>query len=367
MSTCGGWHEGDPPAGRRFADLGPVELELGGHLPQVRVAYETWGTFDGDNAVLIEHALTGDAHVCGLEAVGQPTPGWWDALVGPGKAIDTDRWYVVAANVLGGCQGTTGPSSTAADGRAYGSRWPRNTIRDQVVVEALLADHLGIERFASVMGGSMGGMRALEWLVMYPDRIGSALILATGAAATADQIATQTVQIQAIEADPDWNGGDYYGTGRCPVVGMGIARRIAHMSYRTETELAGRFGRDHQIGEDALADGRFAVTSYLDHHADKLSRRFDPGSYVALSDAMNLHDIYRGRTADVLRGVQVPTRVVGIGSDRLYPLYLQQQLADELSAPLDVVDSPFGHDGFLLESEQIGRIALELLTPLRVG
>lgn len=367
MTTCGGWREGDPPAGRLFADLGPVDLELGGHLPQVRVAYETWGTFDGGNALLIEHALTGDAHVVGPAGPGQPTAGWWEGLVGPGRAIDTDRWFVVASNVLGGCQGTTGPSTPAPDGRAYGSRWPRTTIRDQVTVEALLADHLGIDQFASVVGGSMGGMRSLEWLVMYPERLRSALIIATGASATADQIATQTVQMQAIKADPDWNGGDYYGTGRTPLTGMGIARRIAHMSYRTERELAGRFGRDHQIGEDAFDDGRFAVTSYLDHHADKLGLRFDPGSYVALTDAMNLHDVYRGRDADVLRRVRVPARVVGIGSDRLYPLYLQQRLAQELGARLDVVESPFGHDGFLLEFDQIGRSAAQLLTSLRVG
>lgn len=367
MSTCGGWREGDPPAWRKFVDVGPVDLELGGHLPQVRVAYETWGEFDGTNAVLIEHALTGDAHVAGPAAPGQPTAGWWDDLVGPGKAIDTDQWFVLSPNVLGGCQGTTGPSSDAADGRAYGSRWPRTTIRDQVAVEALLADHLGITTFASVMGGSMGGMRTLEWTLMHPDRVRSALVIATGASATADQIATQTVQMQAIKADPDWNSGDYYGTDRCPVAGMGIARRIAHMSYRTESELATRFGRDHQAGEDALDDGRFAVSSYLDYQAEKLSSRFDPGSYVALTDAMNLHDVYRGRGLGALRSLDLPARIVGITSDRLYPLYLQERLAEELSAPLEVVQSPFGHDGFLLEFDEIGRIAAEVLASARVG
>ncbi|MEZ5184516.1 MAG: homoserine O-acetyltransferase [Candidatus Nanopelagicales bacterium] len=354
MSMPGGWREGDPAAWRKFADLGSMDLELGGHLPGVRVAYETWGTFDGRNAVLVQHALTGDAHAAGPAAAGQPTPGWWDGLIGPGRPLDTDRWFVVSSNVLGGCQGTTGPSSPAPDGRAYGSRWPRITIRDQVAVEVGLADVLGIERFAAVMGGSMGGMRALEWIVAHPHRVASGLVMATSTSATADQIATQNIQIQAIQADPDWRGGDYYGSGRIPVAGMGIARRIAHLTYRTERELAARFGRDHQLGENALADGRFAVSSYLDHQADKLSLRFDPGTYVALSDAMSLHDVYRGRGLDVLRGVEVPTRVVGITSDRLYPIHLQQQMADELAVELDILESPFGHDGFLLETEAVG-------------
>jgi homoserine O-acetyltransferase len=363
MSTCGGWHEGDPVAGRRFVDLGPMDLELGGRLPQVRVAYETWGTYTGNNAVLVQHALTGDAHAAGPQGPGQPTAGWWDELIGPGKAIDTRRWFVLSSNVLGGCQGTTGPSSASPDGRAFGSRWPRVTVRDQVAVEAALADALGIDHFTAVMGGSMGGMRTLEWIVQHPGRVGTALVMAASACATADQIATQSVQIQAITADRDWRGGDYHGTGRCPATGMGVARRIAHLTYRTERELAARFGRDHQLGENALSDGRFAVQSYLDHQADKLIRRFDPGSYVALSDAMSLHDVYRGRDRDVLRRVTVPTRVLGISSDRLYPLYLQQQIADEIGVDLDVVESPFGHDGFLLEADEIGRIVADLLAP----
>jgi len=363
MCTSGSWHDGAAPAWRQFADLGAMDLELGGRLPEVRVAYETWGTYNGNNAVLVQHALTGDAHAAGPAGPGQPTAGWWDELIGPGKAIDTRRWFVLSSNVLGGCQGTTGPSSIAPDGRAYGSRWPRITIRDQVAVEQALADALRIDHFTAVMGGSMGGMRTLEWIVQHPERVGTALVMATSAAASADQIATQSVQIQAIQADPDWQGGDYHGTGRAPLTGMGIARRIAHLTYRTERELAGRFGRDHQLGENALTDGRFAVQSYLDHQAAKLNRRFDPGTYVALSDAMSLHDVYRGRGLGVLRGVEVPTRVVGLTSDRLYPLYLQQQIADELGVDLDVVESPFGHDGFLLEADAIGRVVTDLLAP----
>lgn len=376
------WREGDDPGWRRFADIGELGLELGGRLEAVTVAYETWGELSpaGDNAILIEHALTGDAHAAGGVGPGQPTPGWWDALIGPGRVIDTDHWFVLCTNVLGGCQGTTGPSSPAPDGKPYGSRWPRITVRDQVRVEAAVADRLGIDRFAFVAGGSMGGMRALEWLVMYPQRVASALLLATGAAATADQIATQTAQIHAIAADPNWDGGDYYHRpdGSGPAAGLGLARRFAHLTYRTANELELRFGRDAQPGEQPLGEtvagrharaGRFAVQSYLDHHADKLGGRFDAGTYVALTDAMTTHDVERGRgeRAEVLGGITVPVRVAGLTSDRLYPLALQRQLADEIPGcpGLDVIESPFGHDGFLIESEPVGRIIAELLCDLR--
>lgn len=371
------WREGDHPGWRRFIDVGALQLELGGELPDVTVAYETWGEFSGDNAILIEHALTGDAHVSGPTGPGQPTPGWWDALIGPGRVIDTDRWFVLCTNVLGGCRGTTGPSSLAPDGRPYGSRWPRITVRDQVRVEAAVADRLGIDRFAFVAGGSMGGMRALEWLLLYPDRVASALLLATAAAASADQIATQTAQIQAITSDPDWRGGDYYDAGCGPQAGLGLARRFAHLTYRTASELELRFGRDAQEQEFPLgpqvagrhaAAGRFAVQSYLDHHADKLTGRFDAGTYVALTDAMSTHDITRGRAgrAALLGGITVPVRVAGLTSDRLYPLHQQQQLTDEIAGcrQLDVIESPFGHDGFLIESDAVGRIIAELLCDL---
>jgi homoserine O-acetyltransferase len=359
--VTGAWRDGDPVAGRSFAELGGLDLEFGARLPSVRLAYETYGAPRRDthgliiNAVLVLHALTGDAHVTGAQAPGQPTPGWWAALVGPGRPLDTERWFVVAGNVLGGCQGSTGPSSPAPDGRPYGSRFPRITIRDQVRAEALLADHLGIERFTAVLGGSMGGMRALEWAIGFPDRVGSALILATGAAATADQIGTQTAQLHAITDDPDWHGGDYYDQPRGPATGLGLARRIAHLTYRGERELDERFGRKRQPHDE-----RFAVQSYLDHHADKLVRRFDAGSYVALTDAMNTHDVGRNRGGvnSALAAVTAPVVVAGIGSDRLYPLRLQQHLADALPTAdgLHVVASDYGHDGFLLEAAQVGEL-----------
>lgn len=367
----GAWHPHESPARRRFATLGPLELEGGSVLPEVVVAYETFGELaaDGSNAVLIEHALTGDAHVAGSVEAGQRSPGWWDEVVGPGKAVDTDRWFVVCANVLGGCQGTTGPSSLADDGLPYGSRWPRITIRDQVAAEVRLSDLLGIERFAAVIGGSMGGMRALEWAYTHPSRVGVVVVLATSAAASADQIGTQTAQLIAITNDPNWNDGDYYDSDAGPEAGMGLARRIAHLTYRTDAELDDRFGREYQDStEDPLFGPagysherdthRFAVQSYLDYHAEKLNSRFDAGTYVALTDAMNTHDLGRGRggLATALSRISTPLFVAGVDTDRLYPLRQQQFIADcvATTVALEVIHSRHGHDGFLIESEQVG-------------
>ncbi|MEJ2889379.1 homoserine O-acetyltransferase MetX [Actinomycetospora aeridis] len=364
--ATGAWREGDPVGDRRFVDVGAVTLESGETIPDVRVAYETWGRFDGSNAVLVLHALTGDCHVTGDAGLGHPTPGWWSGLIGPGKAVDTDRWFVVAPNVLGGCQGTTGPSSPAPDGRPWGSRFPRTTVRDQVVVEEKVADALGIERWAAVLGGSMGGMRALEWAVMYPSRVERLLLLCSPAAASADQIAWAAPQIAAIREDPGWHGGDYHelGRGEGPHVGLGVARRIAHNTYRTAEEYDTRFARRPQPGEDPGADGRFAIESYLDHHAEKLVHRFDAASYVELTRAMNGHDVARGRgsLADVLAGITARTVVAGSVSDRLYPLHQQEELAALIPGAGEVwrIESPFGHDAFLIEARRLTEIVGEL-------
>jgi homoserine O-acetyltransferase len=371
IPASGGWREGDHPGDRRFAELGPFDLELGGHLPHVRVAYETWGELNADasNAVLVLHAMTGDSHVVGPAGPGHATAGWWDGLIGSDAPIDSGKWFVVAPNVLGGCQGSTGPSSLRADrNRPWGSAFPRITVRDQVAVEAALADHLGISTWASLVGGSMGAMRVLEWLVGYPSRSSSALVLAVGATATGDQIGTQSAQLRAIRSDRRWHGGDYYDAadGEGPHEGMGLARRIAHLTYRSADELQVRFGNEPQDGEDPLRDGRFAVQSYLDYQATKLSRRFDAGTYVALTDAMNTHDVGRGR-GDVkaaLGSITAPVIVAGVDSDRLYPLVLQRELADEIPTTvggLRVVHSDFGHDGFLIERDAVGALVRETL------
>jgi homoserine O-acetyltransferase len=368
--ATGAWREGDHPGRRRFVVVGDLPLERGGVLTDVRMAYETWGTpsATGDNAVLVLHALTGDAHVVGPAGPGHPTPGWWDGLIGPGRPLDTDRWFVVAPNVLGGCQGTTGPSSPAADGRPYGSRFPFITARDQVAAEAALADRLGIERWALVLGGSMGGMRALEWAVSEPARVERLLVLASTAYASGDQIAWCAPQLAAIRGDDRFRGGDYYdaGAGDGPHLGLGIARRLAHVTYRSQQEINLRFGRRAQTGEDPLGGrGRYAVESYLDHHADKLVHRFDANSYLVLTEAMNSHDVGRGRggVAAALSRVTARTAVAAIDSDRLYPVELNAEIAAGIPgcAPLRVLESPYGHDAFLIESEQVGGIVEELL------
>jgi homoserine O-acetyltransferase/O-succinyltransferase len=364
----GAWDELDPLGHRQLTSVGTLALEARGALPDVRVAYETWGHLNAarDNAVLVLHALTGDSHVAGPAGPGHPTAGWWDAMVGPGRALDTDRWFVVAPNVLGGCQGTTGPASAGPDGRAWGSRFPFLTVRDQVAAEAALADVLGIDRWALVVGGSMGGMRALEWAVTYPDRVSAAVVLAASAYATAEQIAWCQPQLLAIRSDPAWEGGDYDRSGPGPVAGLGIARRIAHVTYRSELELAQRFGRSPQGDEVPLGQGgRYAVESYLDHHAGKLARRFDAGSYVVLTEAMNSHDIGRGRggVRAAMSRVTADLHVVAVDSDRLYPPRLSEELVDAAptARPLRVVESDYGHDGFLIETYQVGAAVREAL------
>ncbi len=372
VPASGAWRPGDPPGRRRFEtlfDARPQVLEAGGRLEEVTVAYETWGTLapDGSNAILVLHALTGDSHAAGPAGPGHPAVGWWDELIGPGAPIDTDRYFVVCPNVLGGCQGTTGPSSAAPDGRPWGARFPLITIRDQVAVEAALADRLGIRRWSALVGGSMGGMRAVEWIVGFPDRVERAVIVSVGATASAEEIALCSVQIRAIRLDPRWNGGDYYDAppGGGPHQGMSVARGIGHISYRSELELDSRFGREHQGDEDPFAGGRYAIESYLEHHGDKLARRFDANSYIVLSDAMNHHDVGRGRggISAALAGVRAEVTLAGVSSDRLYPLRLQHELAGLIptASGVEIIESPAGHDGFLIEHVALGKVVRRAL------
>ncbi len=361
-TTRGAWREGDPVGARQFARVGALELEAGGRLPEVVVAYQTWGTLNAaaDNAILVEHALTGDSHVEGPVGPGHPSPGWWDGLIGPGRPLDTDVHFVLAANVLGGCQGTTGPASTAPDGRPWGGRFPFVTVRDQVETEVRLADALGIPSWKAVLGGSMGGMRALEWAVSHPERVRTCVALATTPYTTAEQIAWCAPQLHAIRSDARFNGGDYYDQQEGPEAGLGIARRIAHVTYRSELELHERFGHAAQPGEEPLGGGgRYAVESYLDHHAGKIVNRFDANSYLVLTEAMNSHDIGRGRgglTAALSR-LQGRLVVACVDSDRLYPPRLSHELAAAAGgAAVHTVVSEFGHDGFLIEIEQVGAL-----------
>lgn len=352
----GAWRPEHGSGDRRFAALGAVPLESGAVLEDVTMAYETWGALDADrsNAVLVLHALTGDSHVRGPAGTAHASPGWWDEMVGPGRPIDTDRYFVIAPNILGGCQGTTGPSSAAPDGRPWGSRFPRLTVRDQVAAERRLRDQLGIDRWSLVIGGSMGGMRAVEWAVSHPEEVQRLGVIAASARATADQIAWNSAQIAAIRVDPGFQGGDYYDQpgGQGPHQGLGIARRIAHTTYRTAAELETRFGNQAQTDEDPFdGHGRHQVTSYLDHHAGKLSRRFDANSYLVLAQSMNTHDVGRGRggTAAALSRVRARTLVVAIDSDRLFPPDLVAEMARHIpQAQWHVAASSIGHDAFLL-------------------
>jgi homoserine O-acetyltransferase len=365
--VTGAWRIGDPPGRRRFVTGPGLALEAGGVLPGYTLAYETWGRLNSDasNAILVEHALTGDSHAAGPAEPGHPSAGWWNGLIGPGKALDTTEFFVVVPNVLGGCQGSTGPSSPDPDGTPWGSRFPVVTVRDQVTTEAVLADALGVARWAAVVGGSMGGMRALEWAVSLPSRVATVLVLASTARASAEQIAWAAPQLHAIRADPDWHGGDYYAAPAGPYRGLGIARRIAHVTYRSEPELADRFGRSYQSDEDPLRGGRFAVESYLDHHAEKLAGRFDANSYLVLTESMNTHDVGRDRggVAAALGRVTARAVIGGVDSDRLYPLYQSAELAAGIPGTTEpsVVSSPYGHDSFLIETEQIAALVKALL------
>ena len=346
--VTGAWLENHAPGDRLFINIGDLLLEDGETLEDVTIAYQSWGSLNerGDNAILVNHALTGWSDI----------PGWWPSMVGPGLPFDSDKYFVVCPNVIGGCQGSTGPSSIAPDGGRYGSRFPSLTIRDMVAAEVAFSDALGIKKYQLAVGPSLGGMRSLEWAVQMPHRVGAICTIGSSAVATGDQIGTCSIQIRAIKTDPHFNGGDYYDKGKGPTEGMGIARRIAHLTYRTEAEMDVRFGRELQGDET----GRYAVESYLDHQANKLAHRFDANTYISLTEAMNSHDIGRGRggVAAALSGITIPIVAVAIDSDRLFPVRLQAEIAElaPLAAPLVTISSPFGHDGFLVEVESVGNV-----------
>lgn len=383
LPVSGAWMPGDPPGERRFLNF-PTDrsfaVESGSSLCDVAIAYETWGTLNESrtNAILVCHAWTGDSHAAGRAGTGHVAPGWWGNVIGPGSHIDTDRWFVVCSNVLGGCQGSTGPASiNPADGRPYGPRFPVVTIRDMVRAQARLQQHLGIDAWASVIGGSMGGMQVVEWAVTYPDRVRSFAPIASTVQSTAQQIAWGVIGRRAITLDPRWRNGDYYDAapGDGPAEGLNVARQIAQVTFRSDNAFTDRFGR-HRIGSEAVDRfglwREFEVERYLNYHGDKLVRRFDANSYLLMSKAMDLHDVARGRgsLAQAMARATMPSVTIGITTDVLYPLYQQQHTAELLAsegadARFVEVDSPFGHDGFLIETDLIGEPLAELLE--RVG
>ncbi len=366
--ASGAWRQGDPVGHRQFHTFAldrPFSLEGGASLSNVTVAYETWGTLneDASNAVLICHAWTGDSHVTGPAGEGHPTPGWWEGVVGPNHAIDTNRYFVVCANVLGGCQGSTGPASPHPDdARPYGLRFPVVTIRDMVRAQASLADALGVRTWRAVVGGSMGGMQALEWAIMFPSRVRALAAIATSAAASAQQIAWGSIGRRALLMDPGYNNGDYYGAqpDEGPWYGLAVARMVAQVTFRTDSRFTEKFGRelsDSNLNEHGIdLFSRFSVEGYLDHHGDKLVRRFDANSYLYIGKAMDLHDIGRSRGGidQALKRITAPTLSLSIDSDILYPPYQQEFLHRRL-AHVDprtrhvTIESGEGHDGFLVD------------------
>jgi homoserine O-acetyltransferase len=367
----------------QFCDLpAPLALESGRELFPVRVAYETYGTLSParDNVILVCHALSGDAHAAGF--AGKPTGestrdgfraeerdgsagrglGWWDGMIGPGKAFDTDRYYVVSSNLLGGCRGTTGPSSIdPGTGRAYGSDFPVITVADMVRTERALLDELGIQRLAAIAGGSLGGMQALEWAVLYPDRVDAIIPIASTHALQPQGVAWNAIARNAITGDPDWQGGHYYGTGRAPSSGMGVARMVGHITYLSPPSLERKFGRRLQFADDiryVLTEPEFEVESYLRHQADAFVKRFDANTYLYISRALSYFDLARqhggGSLTDALRNVQARTLLIAFSSDWLYPPAGSEELAAALRSlgkdvRLHVIDAPYGHDCFLLE------------------
>ena len=371
--ATGAWRDGDPSGDRLLVPLPALKLESGREFNGAKIAYESWGKLneDASNAVLVLHALTGDSHAVGGASKAHPTEGWWSDIIGPGKAIDTDRFYVVAPNMFGGCQGSTGPASLDKSGREYANRFPYITIRDQVTAQHAFAHEIGIKHWHSIIGGSMGAMQVLEWAITYPDEVERIAVIAAPAISSADQIALNSVQVEAIKTDPAFNKGHYYEAkpGFGPNRGLALARRMALLNYRSPGELNERFERTWQSGVSPLGGGgRFAVESYLDFHGNKFTRRFDANSYIVLVESMNSHDVGRDRggVAAALGSIRAKSLVAGIDSDRLFPIQDQALIAEHIGGELiggqlRVIESPYGHDGFLIEHEKVGPLIRELL------
>jgi homoserine O-acetyltransferase/O-succinyltransferase len=367
----------------RYLDLPePVHLDCGRDLYPIRVAYETYGMLSPhrDNVILVCHALSGDAHAAGFSTASPDTStrdgfgaedrdgvagkglGWWDGMIGPGKAFDTDRFFVVSTNLLGGCRGTTGPSSIdPATGRPYGSDFPVLTVADLVRTQRAFLDELGIERLAAVTGGSLGGMQALEWAILFPDQVDAVVAIASTHALHPQGMAWNAIARESIMRDPDWQGGDYYGTGRMPDAGMGVARMVGHVTYLSAPALDDKFGRRLQFADDiryTLTEPEFEVESYLRYQADSFVRRFDANTYLAMSRALTYFDLARqyggGSLTQAFAGVSARTLLIAFSSDWLYPPAASREIDDALRAlgkpvELRVIDAPYGHDCFLLE------------------
>jgi homoserine O-acetyltransferase/O-succinyltransferase len=360
----------------------PVRLDCGRDLHPIRIAYETYGTLSPqrDNVILVCHALSGDAHAAGYsktpgeagtrdgfaaedrDGSAGKALGWWDGMIGPGKAFDTDRYFVISTNLLGGCRGSTGPSSIdPVTGRPYGSDFPVITVADMVRTERAFLDELGIERLAAVAGGSLGGMQAFEWAILYPDQVDAVVSIASTHALHPQGVAWNSIARDSIMGDPAWQGGHYYGTGRSPEAGMGVARMVGHITYLSAMALEQKFGRRLQFADDiryTITEPEFQVESYLRHQADSFVKRFDANTYLYTSRALTYFDLARqhgdGSLEQALKGMRARTLLIAFSSDWLYPpaasAEIEAALA-ELGKPVEfqVIEAPYGHDCFLLE------------------
>jgi homoserine O-acetyltransferase len=350
----------------------PLVLDSGRSLGPVELVYETYGAPNEGrtNAILICHALSGDAHAAGFHDPHDKRVGWWDNMIGPGKGFDTDRYWVICSNVIGGCKGSSGPNSiNPATGKPFGSDFPLITIGDMVTAQKHLIDHLGIERLFCVVGGSMGGFQALEWSLRYPDQVNAVICLAAGAQLSTQGIAFNAVGRHAITSDPDWQGGHYYGTPG-PLRGLASARMMAHITYLSEISLNHKFGRRLQSADRLSYDihNEFAVESYLNHQGTRFTERFDANSYIYITKAMDYFDIVRsyGPLRDALAALPARYLVVSYTSDWLFPTAQSKEIVRALIAgDRDVsfveIDSPHGHDAFLIETERLTRIASAFL------
>ncbi len=345
----------------------PEEMVLtsGAKLGPITLAYETYGRLNAtrSNAILVLHALSGDAHVAGRHTPEDRKPGWWDEMVGPGKALDTNRYFVLCANVIGGCKGSTGPNSiNPATGKPYGLRFPVVTIQDMVAAQVKLVDHFGIDQLYAVIGGSMGGMQALQWAVAYPDRVRHCIPLATTHRLTAQGIAFNAVGRQAIMSDPGWAGGDYYG-GPGPTRGLAVARMVGHVTYLSEEAMRLKFHRKLRPDQESYHyafENEFQVETYLEYHGKGFVGRFDANSYLYITKAMDYFDLGAdwGGLGNALARADARFLIVSVSSDWLFPTSRSRLLVQHLQAAgKDVtfveLQSPYGHDAFLLEVEAL--------------
>ena len=350
----------------------PIDLDSGKTLNNVTVAYETYGELNKEksNAILICHALTGDAHAAGWHK-GDKKPGWWEIVIGPGKAIDTEKYFVICSNVLGGCKGTTGPSSINPEtDKEYGLDFPVITIGDMVKVQKKLIDHLKISQLYAVIGGSMGGMQVLEWMVSYPKMMKKAMPIATAAMSYPQQIAFNAVGRQSIFSDPNWNGGNYYETGEIPRNGLSLARMIAHITYLSDESMDIKFGRGLQdkdeISYDFTVD--FQVESYLKYQGESFVKRFDANSYLYITKAVDLFDLsVTNSLIDGFKDVECKVEVISVDSDWLYPTEQSTEIvtalnANDVEVSFSEIKSNYGHDAFLLEKGQLNYIFANFLS-----